>query len=162
MVKNKKAQMKIQQMTFMLVAVVLFFVLVGLAFLSIRLYNIKKIASSLEEENAILLVSKLANSPEFSCGNAFGGSRVSCIDENKIMALKQRIGKYSDFWGVVKIEIRRIYPNEGVIEIFSKNEEHVLPAVSNFIALCRKEANETEIYDKCEMAKLIISSEDKG
>lgn len=160
--RNKKAQMKIQQMTFMLVAVVLFFALVGLAFLSIRIYNIKKMASSLEEENAMLLVSKLADSPEFSCGNSFEGSRISCIDEDKIMALKQRIGKYSDFWGVVKIEIRRVYPNEGVIEIFSKSGVKTLPDVSNFVALCRKEESEAGAYNKCELAKLIISSEDKG
>ena len=77
--KGTKGQMKIQQMTFMLVAVTFLFILVGMFFLSMRLYDLKKTATNLEEKNAMLLVSKLANSPEFSCGNSFGGSRTSCV-----------------------------------------------------------------------------------
>ncbi len=160
MVKNRRAQIKIQQTAFMLIAVVLLFAIVGLVFLSIRFYNVKKIATSLEEENAMLLVSKLANSPEFSCGNAFGSNRISCIDENKLMALEEHAEKYSEFWGVAKIEIRRISPEKETIQILNKNV-NMLPAVSNFVALCRKEAKDGLTYDKCDMAKLMISTEDK-
>jgi hypothetical protein len=170
--KNKKAQMKIQQMIFMLIAVTFLFILVGIFFLAIRLYNLQKAANTLEEENAMLLVSKLANSPEFSCGNAFGTSRTSCVDFDKIMALKNR-KEYSDFWGVAKIEIRKIYPEEdvlcneanypdcGIVKILDK-QVNTLPASSNFVALCRKEATETGIYNKCELALLAVSSEDKS
>jgi len=156
---NKKAQIKMQQTAFMLVAVTIFFILVGLVFLSIRLYNVRNIATNLEEENAMLLVAKLANSPEFSCGNAFGTSRINCIDEDKVTSLINQ-NKYSDFWGVAKIEIRRISPETGVIKILEKNV-NMLPGVSNFVALCKKEKGEFGIYDKCELAKLIVSTEDK-
>ena len=171
--KTKKAQMKIQQMIFMLVAVALLFILVGVFFLSISLYNLKKTSSNLEEKNAMLLVSKLANSPEFSCGNSFGSSRTSCIDFDKLMALKDRASDYSDFWGVAKIEIRKIYPSEGdiicddanypncgVIKILDNNV-NTQPASSTFVSLCRKESTETKVYNKCELAILMVSSEEK-
>jgi hypothetical protein len=171
--KTKRGQLKIQQMAFMLIAVTFLFILVGVFFLSIRLYNIKKIATNLEEENAMLLVSKLANSPEFSCGNAFG-PRGSCVDSDKLMVLKGMTDySESDLWGVAKIEIRKIYPDEGnticneknypncgIIQIYDK-KVNTLPATSNFVSLCRKESSEKIIYDKCELAILMISSEAK-
>ena len=173
--KNRRGQLKVQQMIFMLLAVSLFFILVGLIFLSVRLRSIKETATNLNEKNAMLLVSKLANSPEFSCGHVFGGSRINCIDFDKVMILKDK-KQYanSGFWGVAKIEIRKIYPNDrgniscqkdnypgcGLITIMDK-KVNAMPPSSNFIALCRKESNEKMIYDKCELAILMISSEDK-
>ncbi|VVB82071.1 Uncharacterised protein [uncultured archaeon] len=172
--KNNSGQMKIQQMIFMIIAVTLLFVLVGLFFLSISLNNLKKTATNLAEENALLLVSKLSNSPEFSCGNSFGTGKTNCIDFDKIMALKGEALKYSNFWGVAKIEIRKIYPNQGsipctlenypdcgVVTILNKNVNSA-PASSNFVSLCKKETNTQIIYDKCELAVLLVSSEVKG
>jgi hypothetical protein len=171
--KLNKGQMKIQQMTFMLVAVTLLFILVGVFFLSIRLYNVRKTATNIEEKNVMLLVSKLANSPEFSCGNAFGSSRTSCVDFDKLIALKYRIDEDSDLWGVAKIELRKIYPSEGNIICSESNypdcdiltlldkDVNTQPAVSNFVALCRKDSNGIIIYDKCELALLMVSSEEK-
>lgn len=169
---NKKGQLKIQQMAFMLIAVTFLFILVGMLFLSIRFHNLKQTATNLEEENAMLLVSKLANSPEFSCGSAFGSRKANCIDFDKIMILKNK-DEYSELWGVAKIEIRKIYPDEGnilcgeknypdcgIVKILDKNV-NTLPATSNFVSLCRKETTETMIYDKCELAILMVSSEDK-
>ena len=167
---NKLAQMKIQQMAFMLVAVTLFFMLVGMFVLVIRFSNLKQASTILEEENSMLLVTKLANSPEFACGASFGRSKLSCIDADKVMSLKQHISKYTDFWGIAEIEIRKIYPDVecnsgtypdcGIIDVYSK-DVNKLPASSNFVALCWKESSETEIYEKCEVARLMISAEDK-
>ena len=86
---NKKAQMKIQQMAFMLIAITLFFVLVGLFIVSAAFSGLKDKAKQLEEQEAITLVSKLANSPEFSCGTAYGGQKVNCIDLDKLIPLIQ-------------------------------------------------------------------------
>jgi hypothetical protein len=168
----KRGQIKIQQMIFMIVAVGLLFVLVGVFFLSINLSNIKQTATSLAEENSMLLVSKVANSPEFSCGNAFGTSRANCIDFDKIIYLA-KMGDYSNFWGVAKIEVRKIlpndgdtvctsdnYPNCGIVNVLNKNVK-ILPYSSNFVSLCRKETDGKIIYDKCELALLLIASEDK-
>lgn len=169
---NKKGQIKIQQMAFMLIAVTLFFALVGMFILSILFSGIKESGAVLEERNALLLASKLANSPEFSCGDAFGSQRVNCIDFDKAMALKNDIKKYSDsdFWGVAGIEIVKIYPvtsatlctettypNCNKIEIIKASSG---TGVSNFVALCRKESFEGQIEDKCELGKIVVTYEE--
>ncbi len=169
---GNKGQMKIQQMAFMLVAVILFFALVGVFVIVVRFSGLKQASVILEEENSMLLVTKLANSPEFACGSSFGSSRLSCIDGDKIMILKEHISEYSGFWGIAEIEIRKVYPYSriecnlenypdcGIIKVYSKNVNK-LPASSNFVALCWKESSSIGVYDKCEIARLMISSEDK-
>jgi len=167
---NKKAQLKMQQMVFMLLAVTLFFVLVGMFVLAIKFSGLRESATALEEKNAMLLVTRIANSPEFSCGRAFGRSMTNCVDADKVMMLKENIENYEDFWGrETNMEIRKIYPegdticNLGnypdcnVINLQSKqiNVEH-----SNFISLCRKTLIKGETYNKCEMAKIMISYKD--
>lgn len=170
--KNNKGQLKIQQMIFMIVAVVLLFVLVGLFFLSISLNKIQKEAINLAEKNSLMLVSRLANSPEFACGNAFGSNKADCIDFDKVMILKENLAQYSDFWGVAKIEIKKVYPygnnscnkgnypDCGYLKILDKNVK-TLPYSSSFVSLCRKELSPLGTYDKCELARLMVSAIDK-
>ena len=172
-IKNKHGQLKIQQMIFMILAVMFLFILVALFFLSISLNKMKKEATNLAEKNSMLLVSKLANSPEFSCENAFGSNKPNCIDFDKIMALKKDIAKYSDFWGIAKIEIRKVYPNQGNVSCTTANYPNcgdlklldkkvkVLPYSYTFVSLCRKEFSETGPYNKCELARLMVSSQDR-
>lgn len=153
-------------MAFMLMAITLFFVLVGMFFLTMQFSNIKESASVLEEKNALLLVTKLANSPEFSCGNSFGIVGISCVDSDKVMALKNNIDNYKNFWGISSIEIRKIYPASQGIECASSNYPNcniikinngeIASEYSNFVSLCRKESVNGETYDKCELAKLIV------
>jgi len=170
---NRKGQMKIQQMAFMLMAVTLFFVLVGMFVLVVKFNGLKQSATNLEEENSLLLANKLANSPEFSCGDAFNYGETNCIDFDKVMALKSNIKKYEGFWDVASIEIRKIYPKETekdcnsvnypdctLIKVYSKNVNKG-PAASNFVSLCRKEKINEDFYDKCELAKIYVSYEDK-
>ena len=164
---NKRAQMKIQQMAFMLIAIVLFFALVAMFVIVFKFSGLKESAAILEEENAMLLVTKLANSPEFSCEGAFGSARANCIDIDKVMVLKENIAKYRDFWGVSDIEIRKIYPKltgdiicntENYPEcniIRLRSSEIAGIGVANFVSLCRKEGT----GDKCELGKIIVSYE---
>ena len=167
---NKKGQLKIQQMAFVLIAVTLFFVIVGLFILTISFSGLRESAKILEEENALALVSQLANSPEFSCENVFDETALNCIDGDKVMALKENIGAYSKFWGVKGIEIRKIYPELGrdiecerenypecnILTLISSSEG---VGVSNFVSLCRKDfdVEESRFQDKCELAKIIVT-----
>lgn len=169
-IKQKKAQMKIQQMAFMLVAITLFFILAGLFIITIRFSGLKENAELLEEKNALLLASKIADSPEFSCEGAFGKSMANCIDTDKIMALKSRIstGAYRDFWSVDGIEIRWVFPSEitectlenypscGKITLVNAESG---TGIANFVSLCRKESinNKGVIYNKCEVGKIIVT-----
>lgn len=179
---NSRAQMKIQQMAFVLMAITLFFILVGLFVMSIFLTNLREEASQLEEKNAMLLATKLSESPEFSCGNSFSGSKISCIDADKLMALKQNVDKYTagkNFWGVEGIKVRKIYPkldsrNSNEIEctgrnypdcnsivLFEDNINHSAGTYSNFVTLCRKESSEGKSYDQCDVGRLIIYPKNK-
>ena len=170
---GKKAQLKIQQMAFMLMAVTLFFALAGMFVLIITFSGVKESAKELHEKNAILLAAKLANSPEFSCGNAFGGGKINCIDTDKAMMLKEKMMvKYVEFWGVSNIEIRKIAPElKGEIICKSGNypdcnvirlrPENITAEYSNFVSLCRKESIEGEIHDKCELGKIMIAYDEE-
>ena len=109
---SKKAQIKVKQMVFMLIAVTMLFTMIGLFVITLRANSLKNSASGLEEENARLLIAKLANSPEFSCGEAFGSSS-NCVDFDKVMALKNNSERYEDLWGVSQIELRIIHSFEG-------------------------------------------------
>ncbi len=183
--KTKKSQMKIQQMAFMIIALTVFLALAGLMIVAVRFADIKDSASLLREKNAQLLAVKIANTPELSCGKGFnlGGTKSNCIDFDKVMMLKQKIDKFKNvgtgnsednFWGrgVTNIEIRKVfpvenssgvdkectigtYPNCDVIRLLS-GEIIGTPTIS-FVSLCRKESEEREVYDKCEIAKIIVS-----
>ncbi len=169
---RKRSQLKIQQMVFMLMAITLFFVLVGLFLFAFKFAGVKEEAMILEEENAIGFAEKLANSPEFSCGNSFGTSKINCIDEDKAMAIKKNIDRFEDLWGVgiTNIKIIKIYPEEDINECTSKNypdcNKIVLKestegfSASSIISLCRKEIFEGESYDKCEIARILVNYKD--
>lgn len=151
---------KIQQMAFMLIAVTLLFSFVGIFFLKIILSDANQSAESLEEKDALLTVARLADSPEFSCGEAFGTSKTSCVDFDKVLALSESSSVYSGFWGVEGIRIRKIYPESDVSctranypdcgEILLLDDEGI--GVSNFVSLCR---NGKEDYI-CELAKIEV------
>ena len=169
--KSYKGQMKIQQTAFMLLAITVFFVLVGLFVLMFKMGSIRDTAEILERDNAMSLVTKLANSPEFACGGSFGTAKVDCIDADKVMALKQNSAIYEGFWGISNIEILKIYPgSEENVEcniitypncnlIRIKEGELTGYSVSNFVSLCRKESFEGSPYNKCELARLMVSYE---
>ncbi|MFH1608230.1 MAG: hypothetical protein ABIA78_03785 [archaeon] len=170
---KKHAQMKVQQTAFMLIAVTLLFVMVGMFIIVVKFSGLHESATELEKENARLLVTKLANSPEFSCGESFGTLKTNCIDADKIMMLKEDIVKYVNFWGVSNIEVRKIYPKtEGevlcstgnysdcnIIRLFPKEVAGF--DVDNFVSLCGKESSESGVYNKCELAKIMISYEEQ-
>ena len=84
--------------------------------------------------------------------------------------LKKNIDRYDNFWGrETNIEIRKIYPEGNVVCTQAKypdcnlinlqsrpiNVEH-----SNFVSLCRKDLVDGEVYDKCELAKIMVSYKD--
>ncbi|MEK6817324.1 MAG: hypothetical protein AABX80_00840, partial [Nanoarchaeota archaeon] len=147
---------------------------VGLLVVTIGFSGLKEKATALQEKNAMLLASKLANSPEFSCGQAFE-SKENCIDFDKIFILKENINKYKtgdkNFWGVSGIEIIKIYPkNSKLIECNSENYPDCSKivlfsetgiSIENFVSLCRKEFDSENYitYDKCELGKILVKYE---
>jgi hypothetical protein len=104
--KNKQAQLKIQQMAFVLVAIVIFFVLVSLVYFSIRMNSLKKTASSLEDQKVYKLVQKLSSIPELRYAGC-----ASCVDMDKAILLKNRT-TYQGFFGLDYLSFEILYPKK--------------------------------------------------
>lgn len=147
-------------MAFMLMAVFIFFILAGLFYIVIQSQEWRKEATLAEKNKAIALVNTLASSAEFSCG-------AYCVDADRAMVLAKRTA-YKNFFGLESIEIRTIYPannkevlctessypNCNLIKIFSKGKGE--NTASSFISLCKRINENSYIYYKCEIAKLIV------
>jgi len=160
---EKNAQLKIQQMIFMLVAVTLFFILVFLFYLSIKFSSLQQDKADLEREKAMGLVTKIASNPEFSFK---GKSRA--VDGDKLMVLKNS-REYRNLWGVKDIIVEKIYPEAGEdecnIETYPDCKKIIVLGdgkgkfVQSYVALCRTENMFGNPQDKCELAILSIGAE---
>jgi len=163
-----KSQVKIQEMAFMLVAVILFFVLVGLFATSIIYKNAHESATQIEEEKTLAAVSNLAGTAEFVCTN----NRPNCIDEDKLMSL---IGKksYESLWSFTSLRVVKFsgfnkmekdfiectiqnYPDCDVFKIYDKKNPNE-DTIFSFVALCRVEFEQNP-YEKCEIGQLWAGS----
>lgn len=166
----KKGQVKIQQMAFMMIALIIFFALVGMFLLSIGFSKIRGDAEMLKEKEALSILTKISNSPEFRCGDAYSGDN-NCIDLDKVMALKTKAENYSSLWDVGAIELELNYPS-GVdavcdsvnypecnkIIIYEEGGKNGVYR-SNFVTLCRKEKINEKPYDMCYLGKIYVSAE---
>jgi len=171
MVKNidKKAQLRIQEMAFMLLAVFLFFVLIGLFALSLVYTNINDSALKIAEERTLSSLSSLSDTPEMSCTS----SKSNCIDGDKLINI---VGKeiYGEFWPYSSLKVikfsgfgkenkdliectRANYPECDVFYVYDKKAKNER-AISTFIAMCRKELENDYTYDKCELSKIIAGT----
>jgi hypothetical protein len=166
-IKNKKAQLKIQEMAFFIVAIVLFFVLVGIFILSIIFANLSQSATDAAEKRTLSSVTNLADSPEFSCG------KPNCVDADKLISLMQN-KKYENFWPFSSLRVLRgqgfnktkdemiecsmgNYPNCDMFVVYNKNVNNER-TISSYVALCRKEVENGFVYNKCEIAEFIAGT----
>jgi len=162
-VNYSKGQLKIQQMAFVLVALMIFFALVSLFYFSIRVSNLEKSAVELREEEAKELVRKLAASPEFAWTAT---DCASCIDLDKVILLKNR-KSYSGFWNLDYLAVERVYPSKqgectrgsypncNSITIINKTGAFGTPAWS-YVALCRHEFAKSS-YVRCELGRIFAA-----
>ena len=161
---GKKGQFKLQQMAFMLVAVVLFFVLVGLFWITYQSGSLRQQATELAREQSILISGYLSGSSEFACSGELGSY---CIDMDKTMVLKDN-PDYGRFWPVSYIKIRVLdgeeieecdsgnYPNCNLIEIYENKQVESEGSIESFVSLCRYERREDRAMKICELGKLNI------
>lgn len=158
-----KGQLKIQQMAFVLVAFIILLGLVAVFFISVKTSSLRKDASSIKHEQAQELVRKLAGTPEFAWTSE---DCASCVDLDKIMALKNRTS-YRNLWGesITLLQIRRVYPSPGEeiectngnypactkITLLDKRENYT--SEDAFVALCHIEP---QAYAKCDLGKIVM------
>lgn len=161
---SNKAQFKIQQMAFMLIAVFIFFMLVALFFLQISLGGLRFSAEQLEREqvmNALLSWSEL---PEFSCSDRSS----NCIDEDKIFVLGGSDYNllYRDFWPVASIRVYRLNTNNTELvlcpqqncnyyEVYNSGQASRLE-YSNYVSICKTGRIENQVLRVCEIGKISV------
>ncbi|MAH06741.1 hypothetical protein CMI38_00645 [Candidatus Pacearchaeota archaeon] len=167
---NKKAQLKIQEMAFMILAVFLFFILVGVFVLSIVYSGIYEEANRIKEDRTLSAVVSLADSPELACISA----KSNCIDGDKLITLIDN-NRYENFWPFSSLRVIKAsgfgvdeenlvecnfanYPNCDIFNVYDRNVSNER-AIASFVAFCRKEYENTYTYDKCEIAKIIAGTE---
>ncbi|MBS3066072.1 hypothetical protein J4229_03450 [Candidatus Pacearchaeota archaeon] len=115
MKKIKKGQTKIQEMAFVLIAIVIFFSMVALVYFSIRLSSLKGDAETQREQSTKEIIRKLSDIPEFSWADCSG-----CIDMDKVFVLKGK-SSYNNFWALDYLAIEKIYPNRTKSECTNAN-----------------------------------------
>ena len=159
-------------MAFMLVAVVFFFILVGLFALSITYTNLYQKANKVAEDRTLSALTNLADTPELACTS----SKANCIDADKLISL---VGNenYENFWPFSTLKVIRQsafkksqtsmsectlenYPDCERFTVYDKEIENQR-IISTYVALCRKEYENTYSYERCEIAKLIAGTEIK-
>jgi len=162
-----RAQLKIKQMAFMLIAVAILFVLVGLFFISFGLTKLKEEKGLENQLESQQYIKQIANTPEFSCGSSYGSQKINCIDFEKLIIIKENPEIYKDFLGLNNIEIIQIFPLSNNLEctpqnipdctiftLFNSNEQGF--DSFGFITLCYKVNATSQPENKCALAKIAI------
>jgi len=153
--------MKIQEMAFVLMAIMIFFAMVVMIFISVSMNNLKQDAGQLKAQEAIEIVRKLSAAPEFAL-TSFSKECSSCIDLDKVMALKDR-KDYQGFWNLDRLMIRKAYPSESgectpinypdceSITLINKTSSYT--AQSAYVSLCHWEPSNGG-HIKCEIGQI--------
>ena len=163
---SSRGQLKVQEMAFALVAILIFFGIIALFFFKIYFSDIQTSVEDQRAEEASQLVRKLASTPEFSFSQ--GGQQVceGCIDFDKAVTLKNR-PEYRDFWNIDYLMIEKIYPSsQGECSnanypncrtlTLVNNSNYTGIASSTYISLCRIEFKGLNYY-KCELGRIYAS-----
>ncbi|MBU1136238.1 MAG: hypothetical protein KJ559_01900 [Nanoarchaeota archaeon] len=158
---KRKAQFKIQQMAFMILAVILLFVIALLFYLSIQQKNLINQSLNLRENQAVIMSRFISDSSEFSCGSY-------CVDTDRMIFLQNR-SVYNKFWPVSYIRIRKIYPeynneecgianypNCSFFNIYENSNIESNVFVGSFVALCRYEKIQDSPERICEIGKITV------
>lgn len=160
--EGKLAQMKIQQMAFMIVGVFFFFILVGLFFISIYLGGIREKADSLERDSVISSLKVISNMMELNCdsGDEF------CVDEDKLKIMASGFASnYTDILPVASLRVFKVYPSFtreikcpavdcNYFDIYDSGQSNK-KEYSTFISICKKVKEQGYVYDRCEIGKLV-------
>lgn len=156
-VSSSRGQMKIQQMAFVLLALMIFFAIVALFYITIRSGSLSSDVEALREEEAKEMVRKVSSWPEFAWS---ASDCAACIDLDKALVLMDN-ENYNDFWDVPFLQIEKIYPESEKKECNKQNypdcstmtfvKEEGFVAHSAFVALCRYDS---ESGSKCDLGKI--------
>ena len=148
MYQNKKGEMKMQEMAFVLLAFALLAALVFIFFIRFQSGNIAAEAEELNYKRALSLRDKISSLPEMKC------ARINCIDKDKAELIE---GKVSEdlFQGLTSVKIVSIYPEKDEIVIYDSGKG-TSRNYATYVNLCeQKKIGTTFDYD-CGLALLLV------
>jgi len=172
-----RAQMKIQQMAVMILAVFFFFVLVGLFFLGIVFKDVKGGAAELHREQAISSLRVIADMSELNYDSSWSMS----LDEDKLRIMSGEFGRVYDlFWPVASVGVYKIYPRFDEVkkcpgvgcnfyDVYDNGQSDTLTDIgdnqvgaiyvktySAYVSICKRIRESGSTYDDCEVGKLVV------
>jgi len=125
----EKGQIKIQEMAFVLLAVVLLGFIAFIFYARIQSENIQSSAETIKASTALSLRDKIAALPEIKCAEKL------CIDKDKALMLKD-YDIDGMFQGISEAKITQIYPSEESIILYSSGKGNT--SYSTFVNLCQQ------------------------
>ena len=163
--RERRGQMKIMQMTFMIVGVFFFFILVGLFFLTISLKDMKSDAGQLNRDKAVSSLRVIADMPELN----YDSRESMTIDRDKLRILSGNLSRdYDSFWPVTSVGVYLLYPTPDEVEkcpgvdcnyyeIYNSGQKSS-QTYSAFVSVCEKIKEGGSTYDVCEIGKLEVGT----
>ncbi|HDL02442.1 MAG TPA: hypothetical protein ENH20_01245 [Candidatus Pacearchaeota archaeon] len=159
----KKGQMKIMQMSFMIVGVFIFFVLVGLFFLAISLKDVRSSAEELQRAQTISSLGVIIGMNEL----AYATGDSMSVDEDKLRIMSSGMGEvYGELWPVASLEFYKVYPEfDSVVEcpglgcnyysVYNSGQRNI-EKYSSFVSVCKRVKEVNSIFDRCEIWKAVV------
>ena len=147
---SHKAQMKIQEMAFVLLALALLAVIATLFFVRFQSGKLAEAGELAKQQTAISLLDKIASMPELSCSEG-----EICIDQDKVLIIKNEQDKLANlFQGIKEARIKPVYPAGGDIIFYQSGKAN--ESYQTFVNLCKQEKSGLSFEWNCGMAVLII------
>lgn len=158
-----RGQMKIMQMSFMIIGVFLFFALAGLFFLNVSLKGISSGASDLAREQAISSLGIIAAMPELN----YDARASMTLDEDKLRIMSGGFGNdYAEFWPIASLEVYKIYPSFSSVvkcpgagcnyyEVYDSGQQDT-EKYSSYVSICKRVKEFGSVYDRCEIGKIVV------
>ena len=156
--EDKKAQMKIQEMAFVLVAVVFLGGLLLLFFARWQVGAMEQAARELRELRTVTMLRTISSMPELACT-----SEALCIDQDKLEVFNKSTAiqsQYSDLWqssSIVNVTVEEVYPKVTPVKkytIYRKATQENTVTYSTYVALC----SESLQKQSCKMAKIKVTT----
>src|SRR3989344_607195 len=164
-VKYSKGQFKIQQMVFIIVALIILFGIVSVFFVSIRFGGLKSNVEDLRKEAVLESVRKLAGNPEFAW--IMSDDCASCVDMDKLLLLKNRDSYKGFYKDISLLKVSRVYPTYSASECTLQNypdcnaitiiQGDNYEGYESFVSLCGYDSQINNY--KCELGKIIMGFE---
>lgn len=163
---DKKGQVKIQEMAFMLVALLFFFIIVGIFGFGFLVNELRANAVDVAEQRTFSALVSLSDTAEFSCSVA----RPNCIDADKLIVMTNRT-VYSRFYPFASLKVIRFqafnkdpedmvqctmanYPDCDIFVVYENENENVI-TTATYASLCMKDYENGANYYKCEVARIL-------